>query len=367
MEIEKLKLSPMFNLSLSSKELFHSNFIDWLISAESVLMSDLFTNLLNQKIVIDKCSREKNNFDLMIDCEGDKQIIIENKFKSIITEQQLKRYNEKLRNIVAVKVLLSLNATDYEEKIAKNYDWEVISYDELSKELKKITFTNEYYQSIVQDYCSFVEEISTYFMAQNYSSLKISEMHSETSKLSEIRLHDIYQKILFNYILRELNSLLEKENKDYAIGYDFSKKITAYQDFWRGTGIVTLSYNIKRGGDDRKGFRLEFQLQYHTLKLMIIHKNPIERISEDFRTDYFKIIENISNTKYCRKIGELFPKSKNKIYNKYGQTCIYKSIILSDELVMSEIIDMMYKTFNEIIKFGEKNSQPKESHRLSNS
>lgn len=356
LNIENLKKSPMFNLSLSSKELFHSNFIDWLISVESVLMSDLFTNLLNQKIVIDKCSREKNNFDLMIDCEGNKQIIIENKFKSIITEQQLKRYNEKLKDTDAVKVLLSLNATDYEQKLAEGYDWKVISYDELSKELKKITFTNEYYQSIVRDYCSFVDEISTYFTAQNYSSLKISDMRNEHIKFAKIRLHDIYQKILFNYILRELNSLLDKENKDFANGFDFSKKISTWQDFSRSTGLVTLNYTIREGKNDNSGFRLELQLQYHTLKLMLIHENPIKGVTEEFKKNYFSIIENLSNSKYCREKGELFPKSKQKDYNKYKLICIYKNIILSDELVMSEIIDMMYKTFNEIIKFGEKNA-----------
>ena len=36
--IEILKTSPMFNLSLSSKELFHSNFLYWLSTLNNIIM-----------------------------------------------------------------------------------------------------------------------------------------------------------------------------------------------------------------------------------------------------------------------------------------------------------------------------------------
>ena len=42
--INYLKTSPMFNLSLASKELFHSNFLYWL----SIIDKQLFKNLIEE-------------------------------------------------------------------------------------------------------------------------------------------------------------------------------------------------------------------------------------------------------------------------------------------------------------------------------
>ena len=44
--IESLRISPMFNLSLASKELFHSNMIEWLVNVNKHGMSKLFSSVL---------------------------------------------------------------------------------------------------------------------------------------------------------------------------------------------------------------------------------------------------------------------------------------------------------------------------------
>lgn len=355
MNIEILKKSPMFNLSLSSKELFHSNFIDWLITIDNKSMSSLFSNLLGRKIEILQCNREKNNFDLYIDCSDNQQIIIENKFKSIITDQQLEKYSEKLKDHKSKNVLLSLNLTGYEITLAEKYNWIAVSYTKLCKELKKIYFKDKYHQMIVDDYCIFITEISSYFSNKDYSHYSIDNMYSEYKKLSEIRLHDISQKILFNYLLRELNSKLKKDNKFFVNGYNFSEKISSWQDFWRGTGLISLNYTIEQGKDNRSGFRLELQLQYDALKLMLIHQNP-KKLSDQFKGEFFEIIENLSNSRFCRKKGELFPNRKGMEYKKYGSNLIYKSIILSKDLMMPDIVDIMYDTFKKIITFVKDNN-----------
>lgn len=347
MNINLLKESPMFNVSLASKELFHSNFIDWVITIKPESMSILFSNLLKNKIKIINCNREKNNFDLYIDCEDNKQIIIENKFKSIIGEDQLIRYNEKLKDKNSLNVLLSLNLTNYEKDLSKKYNWIAISYSELSSELKKIIFKNKYHQLIVKDYCEFIDEISKYFLNRDFSGHKIKEMYKEYELLSEIKLHDVYQKILFNYILQKLNSKLHKNIIN-------NSKISSWQDFWRGTGLVSLSYAIVEEKERRSGFEFELQLQYDALKLMLIHENPREKLTENFKKNYFQIIENISKSNYCRKSGELFPNRQNMDYKKYGSNLIYKNIILSENLTMLEIVDKMYSIFKEVIDYGEK-------------
>ncbi len=347
MNTDLLKQSPMFNLSLSSKELFHSNFIDWLITIDKVAMSKLFTTLIKKEFEILQCNREKNNFDLYIDCANNKQIIIENKFKSIITDQQLSKYNDKLKEHTSCKVLLSLNLTNYERSLAKKYDWITINYTELCEELQKISFDDKYHQTLVGDYCTFINEISSYFSNKHYSNYSLSDMYAEYKNLLEVRLHDISQKILFNYILRELNSKLIKDKKA------FPKKISSWQDFWRGTGLVSLNYTIEQGKDNRRGFRLELQLQYDALKLMLIHEKP-NTLPEEFKDNFFKIIEDLSNSKLCRTQGELFPNRKGMEYKKYGPNLIYKSIILDKDLTIHEITKMMYDSFKDIVLFGSK-------------
>ena len=87
--VKNLKSSPIFNLSLSSKELFHSNFISWLIVEYPIEMWSIlskYTTLKkdNFKIVKDSVKREENHIDIMFEITNEIEIftvIIENKVK----------------------------------------------------------------------------------------------------------------------------------------------------------------------------------------------------------------------------------------------------------------------------------------------
>lgn len=61
--IEALKKSPMFQLSLSSKELFHSNFLYWIWNISPALFKDIINELLghnSSKTWPDKYSVKEN-------------------------------------------------------------------------------------------------------------------------------------------------------------------------------------------------------------------------------------------------------------------------------------------------------------------
>lgn len=119
--IEYLKTSPMFNLSLSSKELFHSNFLYWIWKLDPNTFKSLIARLLN--ISTDDLKwgdkwevvREYNSFDLCVkycDTEssnketgarkidyGDVLLVIENKVKSIPYKEQLHKYVNKVKEL----------------------------------------------------------------------------------------------------------------------------------------------------------------------------------------------------------------------------------------------------------------------------
>ena len=108
-----LKTSPMFKLSLSSKELFHSNFLEWLSNVDQGAFKRLILDMAGIEVdyvwpEVWRVRREYNNFDLCIvaydqygknedekiDDDDDFRIlfVIENKVKSIPYKEQLERY-----------------------------------------------------------------------------------------------------------------------------------------------------------------------------------------------------------------------------------------------------------------------------------
>ena len=110
-----LKTSAMFKLSLSSKELFHSNFLEWLSNVDQEAFKGLILDMAGIEEDYEwpnvwRGKREYNNFDLCvvaynqdqyknkederIDDDDDFRIlfVIENKVKSIPYKEQLERY-----------------------------------------------------------------------------------------------------------------------------------------------------------------------------------------------------------------------------------------------------------------------------------
>ncbi len=94
--VENLKKNPIYAMSLSSKELFHSNFWAWLFERNIEYARIFFPNL--QHIQGD-VEREQKNRDVTIWQKGNKKerdeaFIIENKFKSLPYKEQLIRYQK---------------------------------------------------------------------------------------------------------------------------------------------------------------------------------------------------------------------------------------------------------------------------------
>jgi len=233
---DNLKKSPMFNLSLSSKELFHSNFIHWLASS----YEDLFWYVIEQICGCNKDSwsnvqgefeyrRECENFDFSVWKTNGKEkeliLVIENKVKSLPDEEQLKRYNEKIKKIketeddTTIKILLSLVEPNF--KSDKIY-WKHVSYQDYIDSLEKAsntTFKNIppktkdyiYHRELIKDYIDFVKKLN---FLKNYW---IKEDRKEDSPklikyMKELRIDDLRQKIICSTIERKLKEKLMKED-----------------------------------------------------------------------------------------------------------------------------------------------------------
>lgn len=251
--IEYLKTSPMFNLSLSSKELFHSNFLYWLYIANK----KAFCSLLN---VIDiktdswgndwEVKREYLNFDLcVIGSNGKKErllAVIENKVKSIPTAEQLAKYNEKIKNKFesddVPKILLSLTESDI------NVDgWRYVSYQCICSKLLESEFLSTfdcYAKRLITDYAYFVrsliilieewksdaeDENNIFLLDYKERESKNEEVSQDNTtptreilsknpdkyrKAKELRIHDLYGKYRTTILKGMLAKKLETNNID---------------------------------------------------------------------------------------------------------------------------------------------------------
>ena len=176
-KISNLKSSPLFNLSLVNKELFHSNFLAWFGREYDLLFKNLICGIGDDKCLewskdlngFSIC-REYKHFDLcVIDNNQNLRLIIENKVKSVPTKKQLKEYEEviiknykDIESVVFILLTMSKELQDeYDPNIQLKFNWKRVTYTELSANLRKLAdkINNDYHKSLVVDYCNYVSNL----------------------------------------------------------------------------------------------------------------------------------------------------------------------------------------------------------------
>ena len=125
--IKKLKDSPLYNLSMANKELFHSNFLAWFGNIYKIEFNWLINQLLGAGSWPDEIQdysivREYKHFDICIkDSCDNPRILIENKVKSVPTKEQLDRYRSEVNEDSCILILLTMTSHLHEKTCQKNY------------------------------------------------------------------------------------------------------------------------------------------------------------------------------------------------------------------------------------------------------
>ncbi|RAR73780.1 PD-(D/E)XK nuclease family protein [Flavobacterium aciduliphilum] len=280
--ITNLKTNFLFQMSLSSKELFHSNMLAWLMEQKidhDLLIAKIFIeSITNQKIIgpIEKIvvKREELNIDLIIeyDIAGVRNyIFIENKMKSIPKPEQLEEYdkkidgyilNNKIKNKTIVHHQIPYKKLLIPSEIFINVNWEVITYKkhiinilvELQQRLNSNNKNNKELYWIISKYHDFLINIISifeFYLGDDFENKPYNFYSQEFDKIREIRLHDMLLKNVHERISMILKNRLTKEN------------IIVSSDFTRSTGIsdvfITLTNEFKMG----------LQIQGNTLKYFL--------------------------------------------------------------------------------------------------
>lgn len=252
---ENLTQSPMYNLSLSDKELFHSNFLAWLGNNDDT--KPFFLKVIKKLSGIDlnqydnwTVLREYKNFDLCIiekiKEEGKEDIIgyryilvIENKVKSIPRKDQLDKYVGKIKELNVNKddtkklqfLLLTL-ANEFPDKksIVDEKIWKIKTYKDLAAEMEKQkdSVQDQYHKSLIKDYIEFINNLNDLVKKwQENKEFANNDDLGELNKISDLRAKiqfSSYCEKLKEKIRNNISGIVVFDNNDVK-DKEFVKKI----------------------------------------------------------------------------------------------------------------------------------------------
>jgi hypothetical protein len=370
--IENLKKSPLFNLSLASKELFHSNFWAWLFEQTRNTTSDFFSKQLNRnfgKLIkvdreeqrkIKKNDKEKTvNFDIYLKFENNNNIIIENKIKSIPDIYQLEEYTKATYQNNKNEILFLLSPYKPENLMGyKHIEYRKL-LDFFHEKINKNKMS-DYYKALYNDYYDFMKILLD--LIEDWENMKIFNFHSkyndkknDYNKFKELRLHDLYHK--FKYF--RLREELDKKARE-IIPNKYHSRLFNHDYFSNSTGAANLEFHLEeKKGDKDEIKRIELQVQDNLVRLILVSKNTAtekgkEKILKD-NTIVGLFNSFIHNDKLknitCDKV---YP--KNNGFNKYGDNRIYRARKIKEEKT-SNIVESLVETFNDTIQYFDENEK----------
>ena len=351
--LDKLATNPIFQLSLASKELFHSNFIYWL--ATNPATTSLFNNIFDFTYDPNKhvALREHNNFDFCI-CEksgnkpGKVLFLLENKFKSIPYVEQLELYEEHCKDISdkKYKVLLTLaDSFPNKNQIAKS--WTILSYKDLAKQLGSVNDNDS--NVIIRLYKDYIDTVSSYFESElNKSSLQWKQLKEGAENLMNLRLHDVWQKLFISKAAVCLSSQLQKiskeKNYDFHIGKEektFRKSsfVLMRTNYTRGNAILEV-FIFKKGDDYVKGIQIQSVQYRHCIcsdsDLIVSGIYKLTPAQETFVAALDKVSGSF--------ISAQMPQDGK--YNRYGNKFVYRYRKLNLEQTVCDVIKTIVADVN---------------------
>lgn len=350
--IELLKKSPLFAMSLGSKELFHSNFWGWIIEQNKDFTKAFFGENFDADL-FKKVVREDKNRDLVIYDKKDNCYVIENKIKAYPSYDQLVKYTGETKNFVSGVITGIL-----EPSFKPPEPWRFISFNKVGEYLRDHIddFSNEH-KNLIASYTEMVFaicEIIAESLNENPTLLSYNVKHLDD--LENIRIADVFKKNKAEDFVSKCKDIGFQE----GVQNEFKNKIVK---FWIERSFNNCKATISFGfwiyekdekGKDKWKRGIGVQIEEYQLRVFIC--------------DSEKSISDIE--KYGLDIGwfEKLNKDKKLIRNhstkmsgdkcKYGEHFVYQYFdIFSDEndfreysclkRIIKEEIDNAYKLIKD--------------------
>lgn len=378
-KIEYLKRSLLFRMSLGSKELFHSNVWAWLIERDTSFVEVFFNDIdisdlcsgENKKICV---SREAKHRDIVIWLPNKKYLVIENKIKSLPTEQQLKEYSADLWDNELVKAVFTGIINPFDDDAItlsgkKTVTWQFLSYSEISKrireKLEKSQEFNDLERKQICEYCKIIEymnDILFYELKQNQNKLIYSYKEykegQESFDLRSLGIYDIYAKMrgsqFINYLRSKKDEFADISDKGFVLGM--------WQSFNNGKVTLDIRYSNWCGNDKIPWFVLGVQIEEYQYRFVAECNKNLENGKTCDKLYEEMVANGWFDDSYTKESKTVFGKAtsmsprENKKYNSYKNkdgtmTFIYQYYDLSTE---GEPYDALFENIKQdLIKAAE--------------
>lgn len=375
MEREKIKKtllsSPLFHLSMSSKELFHSNFLGWLGESYPAFFLAVFRELgCTLRFSADDfvLKREYENFDLCLLDTDDGHIlfILENKVKSMPRAEQLKEYESKAMkkqmSIPEDLMLLSLVTEFPDKEEIEQGPWKVRHYNQLGEALQKhkdLLAADSYATALVNDYCVFIG--SLHALAESWR-LDLSSpfllTKEELDFSQQLRVGDLQDKVRYSQMFEELNRQLREiclvmkstDVKSIKCDSDYIRKAYTNYGFTHGQGL--LEVKIKFSEDYVLLIQLQGDKYCHCIEWITDRSIPNEyeawrltcalkdSVSAFLQTDEFPVVfPSVCKDEAASTRRRKDPQTRN--FNKYGNNFLYQYRKIKEEATVFEVLQAM--------------------------
>ncbi|MEG2792670.1 MAG: PD-(D/E)XK nuclease family protein [Bacilli bacterium] len=358
-----LKNSMIFQMSLGSKELFHSNVWWWLIENDKnfikVFIPDFEPAKYHNGEYI-RAKREEQNRDILIWLEDDNgnksHIVIENKIKALPTIEQLKKYTINLRDCLFLKGILTgigictLDLTELKGLNGVQGEWSYADYDTISSRIIEIAKTSgsiiiKNHLEQIEEYCNILNCINL-ILDENINRHKNVLTYECDDVLYDLRIADIFKKHKGSQFINYVKSKKDELEKLKPDGYN----LILSQSFHNGK--TTLDMRFSNWVNEGSIYTLlGVQIEGDQFRIIAEKNAQLEGISSDiiyetFKNKWFDDSYDKDASRFIFGNETTMKPRKGKKYNKYstnGYCFIYQYFDVSK-------IDGRYDSLFKMIK-----------------
>lgn len=217
-------------MSLSSKELFHSNFWGWLFERSIEYVKVFFPAVTpdSDYIVERETGSRGNKRDLTVrqnpvknkngkTIRYDKAFVIENKFKSLPRKEQLERYQKDLNSQFVGGVITGINKPDFIDSLE---NWKFIPYGEIASAILDVAKKEAegFEKELIVKYAELICQLNAFIISTLKDTYGKWSIKAISTKASKLRINDVLLKLKAS----ELCSYIQKH-------IDLPKRVGSYE------------------------------------------------------------------------------------------------------------------------------------------
>ena len=331
----ELQQNPMYRLSMSSLELFHSNFLEWLfdLDHEAFLkcFDPEFTNpaacTIEREYHLGTRHRKQWVTDIAVFKNGKMILIIENKIKSTPSKGQLENQKE-LAEEDCKKVLLSL--FEYSGTL---HNFDSVLYETLFGEIRKNYESHSQFVPYIKDYCKMLQKLQnildndplvTGWKDGHYTA------HLSSKKLEIYDMMDAFRKYQAASLADKFEKLFIKTEKGMSLCKKTNLPMTCEHSLNNKRACATIAYKLNNE------LCVGVQIEHDQLRIFFENKD------KKFNPDQAK-------THWKDWLGKPLGGDNKKPYCSYSNSFIYRYVKFESIIKTDDLCNRVEELLNNII------------------